>query len=325
MEGQQQKPEATGREISVRLLRESDLDDVDHIFRQAFGTHIGLPDPTSFGSDSDVIRTRWLADPTAAFGAELGDTLVGSSFATHWGSVGLFGLLSVRPDLWDRGIAKRLIKPALELFSKWGIKHGGLFTWADNAKHIGLYQKFGFWPRYLTAIMAKPVGQPEPLLQWSRYSMVPESDRADCLMACCKLTYSIYEGLDLKREIQAVDTQGLGDTVLLWDDAELVGMAVCHSGQGSEAGSGTCYVKFGVARPGPTAEHVFAQLLDACEAFAVAKGMSFIVAGVNTERYQAYRKMMERSFRTQTQGVAMHRPNEPGYNRPEIYVIDDWR
>ncbi|MFC1995590.1 GNAT family N-acetyltransferase [Chloroflexota bacterium] len=325
MEGQQHKPEAIGREISVRTLKESDLDDVDHIFRQAFGTHISLSNPTSFGGDSDPVRTRWLADPTAAFGAEFDDILVGSIFATHWGSVGLFGPLSVRPDLWDRGIAKRLIEPVIELFSKWGISHGGLFTWADNAKHIGLYQKFGFWPRFLTVIMVKPVGQPKPLLKWSRYSMVPESDRAACLMACYKLTNFIYEGLDLKREIQAVDTQGLGDTVLLWDDVELVGMAVCHSGQGSEAGSSTCYVKFGVARPGPTAEHVFTRLLDTCEAFAVAKGMSLIVAGVNTERCQAYRKMMECGFRTQTQGVAMHRPNEPGYNRTDIYAIDDWR
>jgi hypothetical protein len=23
--------------------------------------------------------------------------------------------------------------------------------------------------------------------------------------------------------------------------------------------------------------------------------------------------------------VTMHRPNEPGYNRPGVYIIDDWR
>jgi hypothetical protein len=27
--------------------------------------------------------------------------------------------------------------------------------WAPSPKHLGLYQRFGFWPRFLTAIMAK--------------------------------------------------------------------------------------------------------------------------------------------------------------------------
>ncbi len=32
-----------------------------------------------------------------------------------------------------------------------------------------------------------------------------------------------------------------------------------------------------------------------------------------------------RGFRTEFQGVAMHHPNEEGYSRPGVYVIDDWR
>jgi hypothetical protein len=35
--------------------------------------------------------------------------------------------------------------------------------------------------------------------------------------------------------------------------------------------------------------------------------------------------MIELGFRTDMQGVAMHRPNELGYNREEVYLIDDWR
>jgi hypothetical protein len=48
----------------------------------------------------------------------------------------------------------------------------------------------------------------------------------------------------------AVDTQGLGDTVLLAEADRFAGFAVCHSGGGSEAGSGACYVKFGAVLPG---------------------------------------------------------------------------
>jgi len=69
----------------------------------------------------------------------------------------------------------------------------------------------------------------------------------------------------------------------------------------------------------------FELLLDACEALAAAEGMSRLVAGVNTARIEAYQTMLAHGFRTDFQGVGMHKPNEPGYNRPGIYLIDDWR
>jgi hypothetical protein len=66
--------------------------------------------------------------------------------------------------------------------------------------------------------------------------------------ACQELTSAIYEGLDVGREIRAVAEQKLGDTVLLWNESKLAGLAVCHSGPGTEAGSDVCHVKFGAAR-----------------------------------------------------------------------------
>jgi hypothetical protein len=35
--------------------------------------------------------------------------------------------------------------------------------------------------------------------------------------------------------------------------------------------------------------------------------------------------MVARGFRTVIQGVAMHRPNEVGYSRAGVYILDDWR
>jgi hypothetical protein len=35
--------------------------------------------------------------------------------------------------------------------------------------------------------------------------------------------------------------------------------------------------------------------------------------------------MRKQGFRTDIQGVAMQRSNDPGYSRPGVYIIDDWR
>src|SRR5437764_2030918 len=123
MRPQSRSEERTNLDITVRPLEERDLSAADHIMRLAFGTFIGLPEPAAFMGDASYVRTRWTADPNAAFAAEVSGELVGSNFATNWGSVGFFGPLTIRPDFWDRGGRKRLMEPLLELFNKWGRKH----------------------------------------------------------------------------------------------------------------------------------------------------------------------------------------------------------
>ena len=213
----------------------------------------------------------------------------------------------------------------MEFFSRWGNQHMGLFTPADSPKHVGLYQKFGFWPCFLTAIMAKTVTSPGSGGQWSRYSEIPEGEKVQCMEACREVTGSLYQGLDLSGEINSVMAQELGDTLLLWDGSKLSGFAVCHWGSGTEAGSGACYVKFGAVRSGSNAGAAFEKLLDSCESLAKAQGIQRLIAGVNTARHDTYRKMLSRGFRTFIQGVSMHQPNGPGYDRADVYAIDDWR
>ena len=312
-------------EFKVRSRREEDLQNADHIMRLAFGTFIGAPDPASYGDGMDQVKTRWLADPNAAFGAEADGELVGSNFATRWGSFGFFGPLTVRPDLWDRGIAKRLIEPIMDLFNRWDVRYAGLFTFADSPKHMSLYQKFGFWPRFLTAIMSKPTQSKDNPGGWSKFSDVSDAGRRRCLTECRSLTNSIFEGLDLEREILAVWNQRLGDTVLLWEGEALVGIAACHCGPGTEAGRDTCYIKFGAVQKGIDAESRFDKLLNACEVLATMHGMTHVLAGVNTACHFAYRRMIAQGFRTDLQGVLMSRPNEPSFDRTDSYVLCDLR
>ncbi|HVX02731.1 MAG TPA: GNAT family N-acetyltransferase, partial [Nitrososphaera sp.] len=138
-------------------MQVGDLQDADRVMRLAFGTFLGLPDPMKFMGDADFVMTRYKADPSAALVAEVDGKVAGSNFALNWGSVGVFGPLTIHPDYWNRGVARLLLERTMEIFERWGTRHVGLFTFAQSSKHVHLYQKFGFWPRYLTAVMSKQV------------------------------------------------------------------------------------------------------------------------------------------------------------------------
>src|SRR5690242_4883162 len=98
----------------VRAMTEADLPAAQRIVRLAFGTFLSAPDPENFWSDRDYIRGRFGAEHVASFTADHEGVLAGSNFATRWGSVGFFGPVTIRPELWDSGIGQRLVAAVCE-------------------------------------------------------------------------------------------------------------------------------------------------------------------------------------------------------------------
>ena len=311
--------------VKIGPLKESDLPEADRIMRLAFGTFLGIPDPIHFMGDRSFIAPRFHAKHVKVLAARLDDRLIGLNVATRWGSFAFFGPLVVLPEFWDKGIAQRLLVPTMKLFDRWDLRCSGLFTFAHSTKHVGLYQKFGYWPGSLTALMTRtPEAGAAPANPPTLLSALPRAPREQAIAACAQLTNRIEKGLDLTAEIRAVLAQRTGDIVLTHTRGALDAFALCLNGPGSEAGAKTCYVKFGAARGGPGAGDRFDRLLDACDAFASSRGVP-IEAGTNLAREDAFRRMRSHGYRPTTQGVAMLRPNLPAFNRPDAYVIDDWR
>lgn len=315
--------------VKIGLLKQSELEEAGRIVRLAFGTFLGVPNPLDFMDDRNFVAPRWRSSNVKVIAAREGGRLIGSNVVTRWGAFGFFGPLTVRPEYWDRGVAKRLLEATMTIFDRWGVRHTGLFTFAQSPKHVGLYQKFGYWPRYLTAIMTRvPETNPAPPAKRAEaptlLSMRAKNQREQVIQACARLTHKIDKGLDLTGEIRAVLAQQTGDVVLTYTRGVLDAFAVCMNGAGSEGGEKTCYIKFGAARGGAGAAERFDKLLSACDEFASSRG-STIEAGVNLAREDAYRRMRFRGYRVIIQGVAMQRPNAEGFNRADAYVIDDWR
>ena len=173
--------------------------------------------------------------------------------------------------------------------------------------------------------MGKEVEENKADIEWSILSAFPQDHFEEMISKCLHFTDTVFEGLDVSVEIRSIARQHLGETVLLWDDGKIVGIALCHCGPGTEAGSGNCYIKFGAAFPGSSAEKYFSDLISACEKLSREKSLGKIVAGVNTARQEAYAQLLKKNFRVNRYGIAMQRPSDAGYNRPGFYIIDDWR
>ena len=309
--------------IAIRAMTAADLAVAAHVWRLAFGTHFGAPEPARFREDMRFIETRFATDPAMAFVAERKGRILGSIIGMDWGSELVLGPLSVDPQYWGQGVARQLVARFLEAADVGGAKLTVLFTFPQSTVHLRLYESFGFVPMFLTPILAKDAAGGGAAAEGRLYSALPVPERAAALAACGSVAAVVREGLDLRRQIEAVAAQRLGDTVLIERGGRIAGFAVCHIGPGSEAGEGVLFVKFAAVRPGSAAD--FERLLDAVEALGSARGLRRIALGVNTGRRDAYRRLVSRGFRAEFVGIAMHRPDEIGTLGPDQYVIDDWR
>jgi GNAT superfamily N-acetyltransferase len=309
--------------VTIRPMVARDLAEATRIFRVAFGTFLGASDPTRFRLDVRTIETRFATDPGTAFVAERWGRLLGSVIGMDWGSQFIVGPLSVDPTCWGQGVARLLTAAILDAAGKRKPALVSLFTHPGSPTHLRLYESFGFLPMFLTPVMSKSVGGALPPRAVSCFSALPAAERAAVLDLSRDLTDASFPGLDLAREIQAIEAQHLGETILLDDSRGLAGVALCHIGAGTEAGDGALFVKFAAVRPGAATE--FERLLDGIEALAAERGAQRVTAGINTGRRDAYRLMVSRGFRAGPVGVAMHRADNPGTLRPDLYIIDDWR
>ena len=305
--------------LTVRPAREADLAELQRIVNLAFAAQFGLPSPEAFG-DRMSIAPRWRADAQSVLAAEIDGRLVGSNVVTAWGRLGWFGPLTVHPEFWNRGIAQALLAPTMQRFVDLGTTVEALYTLPSSPKHIALYQRYGYWPRRLTAMLARP---PEAVAARSvGFASLDAAARSAALHGMRTLCARLLEGFDVTAEVIAVAAQGLGETLVLTapDGAvQRLRDRPPRSRQRSRK-QGSLSVKFGAAADAPA----FRALLDAILAYGAAVGVERVVVAINTAREGAYRAALERGFRVTTFGVAMVRGGA-AYDDPGAWVIEDHR
>lgn len=307
--------------VEISLLQESELLEAEKLLRLSFGTFLGLKEPMDFGNGAKYMP-RWYRDSLAVFAAKIDKKLVGCAMVSNWGTCAGFGPIVIHPDYWERGIGSQLIDVSWSKFDEWDSQQVIFCTHTNSPKHIYFYGKFGAEPRFLIAICTKAISSiPPQNLKAQRYSQLSLDRQKVTLNAAYQLTDKIYEGLDWRSEILFVQQHSLGETLLIWDDTGLIGLAICHYGTESEAETESCYVKLAAA----DSAAAFEQLMDQCEAFAIEIGVSSLIVGVDMACIDAYQRIIARKFRIQNLFLSMHKPNQAGYSRPDVYIIEDRR
>jgi GNAT superfamily N-acetyltransferase len=202
--------------VEIGPLKESELEEADRIMRTAFGTFLGLPEPGSFAGDRHFVKSRWGGKNVKWLAARDGKRLIGSNGLTRWGSFGFFGPLTVLPEYWDRGVAQQLLDATVKQFDKWGVKQTGLFTFPHSTKHVGLYQRYGYWPQYLTALMTRTPAADETAREPVLLSGLSKAEQKQAVKDCAKLAGQVEKGLDVTEEIGmwCWSAAGAGWTVL---------------------------------------------------------------------------------------------------------------
>ena len=157
------------------------------------------------------------------------------------------------------------------------------------------------------------------------FSQATPETRPQLLLACREVTSANFEGLDVEREIRSVAEQKLGDTILGVGRfrAPRIGRLPFRPRHRSRNRRLLREIRCGHSRLARRTD--FSRLLDAVEAYARSVSAKKITAGVNLARREAFGALYA--------GIPHRNPGRrhgsgrriSGYNRPGIYILDDWR
>ena len=326
--------------VQVRRNRKGDLSRTRDVLEQAFSDfferQLGTRPRQAFGG-AQYVHHRWLMEPWGCFVAEEeGGRILGVALAVTWGAVGLIGPIAVLTNHQNQGIGQRLVGAVEGFFQENRTSVQGLVTYPTSAKHLGLFHRFGYKPRLLTAIMSRALdrGGPRPVtpakpprvsLGVRKFSALEEARKKTVLARVNRIVGSICRGMDLSKEIEIVDGLALGDTLLLERERDIVGFAVYHVPGVSEAPGGALYVKFLALDGQIRRPEALEQFVGALEEVAQELGLARLILPVYLRYWLAYSTLVKCGYQIDVTLVRMQKGKGEGYEDESHLVLDDWR
>jgi GNAT superfamily N-acetyltransferase len=227
------------------------------------------------------------ADAGAMIWRDERGTLVAFNMVHRSGVEGWMGPLAVRTEYQSSGTGKEIVARGAEWLKAQGATVIGLETMPRTMDNIGFYSRLGFLPGRLTittTLESAYADKPATLL--GRQS---PSARETAIDACRALVDRLSPGYDYTREISLTGELGLGDTVLLYQDDELVGFALAHTAPLVE---GRSREELRVLKLVLADEALFIDMIHALGDFARRSGTRRVAFRLQGEFLRAYQKVI---------------------------------
>jgi hypothetical protein len=300
-------PQGRLPKVQVRRVRKGDLSRVKDVLEHTFGDflerQLGTRPRQAFAG-AQYVHHRWLMEPWGCFVAEEDNAKIVGAALTQ--------------EFFDEN------KTTLQ----------GVMTYPTSPKHLALYHKFGYEPKYLTALMHRQLdrGAPRPATKLAkgpltarRFSTLEETKKKASLARFHKITNGICRGMDLAKEIEIVDGLALGDTLLLERGRDLIGFAIVHTPGVSEAPTGALYVKYMAIEPAQKRVEHLEQFVAAVEDFGHDLGVQRVILPVYLRYWLAYSTLVRCGYQTDFTMLRMQKGKQEDYEDPTHLVLDDWR
>jgi GNAT superfamily N-acetyltransferase len=157
--------------------------------------------------------------------------LVAFNMVHRSGAEGWMGPLAVRTEAQGGGTGKEIVTRGVEWLksqpSGGGARVIGLETMPRTMDNIGFYSRLGFIPGRLTVTVTLDAAHVEPAA--TVLGRLAPRARDDAVAECRALVDRVLAGYDYTRELTLTQELSLGDTILLYENDELIGFALAHT------------------------------------------------------------------------------------------------
>jgi len=218
------------------------------------------------------------------------------------GTEGWMGPLAVREDLQGRGLGRTIVRAGIERLRAARCSVIGLETMPRTMDNIGFYAGLGFVPGRLTITLTAESSSVSdhrvPTL-----SALGTAERAGAIGECVALAKDVRPGVDFSRELELTLRYGIGDCVLLRNDAGLLeGFALFHDAPLVE---GRMREEIRVLKCVLSEEALMARMCEALATQARRSGALRCAVRLQGEYTTAFRTMISRGARVRWTDLRM--------------------
>ena len=290
-------------------VHESDIPDLNDVFSEAFTDRYRRDGMAG-------VRVPHLNPPVWRFAiadANRGAMLwrdergkvVAFNIAHLSGKEAWMGPLAVHPDHQGHGLGKTIVMAGIDMLRESGATVIGLETMPRTMDNIGFYSSLGLNPGFLTlTVTVDGVFAPamSGRLRTVRLGSLVGDELDQAMQLCRVLTTSILDGYDFTRELRLTEELALGDTLMLFDETELIAFALCHSVPLVE---GRIREELRVLKLVARSEEDFEVLVTALSDHARRSGTRRVALRLQGQYSGAYRRLMRRGARVRWSDLRM--------------------